>query len=335
MNGFGNHLKALLGIVVTCFLFWLLFRKIDMLLFFEYLAGSRLSYVVAGIALYLSSFIVRGLRWRALLLHLKRLSLAETIRLVVAGYAVNNVLPSRIGEFTRAYLAGVRNGISRTASLASIFVERVFDGLTVFLILAVLLFTYPFPGWVRNLAELAGLIFVSLFLFVLFSSFSDLPIRIVRALGAKVPKRLVFPFELAEKFLSGTRAVESLSQLGMVLILSFVVWAIEIGVYVLVVKAFGLDIPWMAYLLMLVTVNMGMLIPSTPGGLGVFQFAVVKSLEIFSVVTALGMAVSLVLHMAQIVPVTIIGLLWLWRNHISLTALEGEGQREPGEARRT
>ncbi len=324
MNGVSNHIKALLGFCVTIFLFWLLFRKIDMMLFFDYLAESRLSYVAVGVLLYLSSFIVRGMRWRVLLLHLKKMPLSETTRLLVAGYAVNNVLPSRIGEFTRAYLAGMRNGISRTAALASIFVERVFDGLTVFLILAMLLFTYPFPGWVRNLAELAGLIFVSLFLFILFSSFSDLPIRMVRALGTKMPRRFGFPFELAEKFLSGTRAVESLPQLGVVLLLSFVVWAIEIGVYVLVAKAFGLVIPWTAYLLMLVTVNMGMLIPSTPGGLGVFQFAVVKSLEIFSVITTLGMAVSLVLHMAQIVPVTIIGLFWLWRNHISLAALDAQ-----------
>ncbi|HOW51875.1 MAG TPA: lysylphosphatidylglycerol synthase transmembrane domain-containing protein [bacterium] len=319
-----NYIKALIGLIVTIVLFWLLFRQIDLVLFLRYLADSNLFYVAAGMALYLFSFIVRGLRWRALLGHLKKISLIESIRLVMAGYAVNNVLPSRIGEFTRAYLAGSRNGISRTAAFASIFVERIFDGLTVFLILAALLFTYPFPGWVRNLAELAGIIFVSLFLFVLLSSFSDLPIRIVRAVSGRVPQWLAMPFDLLEKFLHGTRAIESLGQLATVLILSFAVWTIEIGVYVLIVKAFGLDIPWIAYLLMLVTVNMGMLIPSTPGGLGVFQFAVVKSLEIFAIVTTLGMAVSLVLHMAQIVPVTIIGLIWLWRNHISIATLEKE-----------
>ncbi len=323
-----NYIKALIGLIVTIVLFWLLFRQIDLVLFVRYLADSNLLYVAAGMALYLSSFIIRGLRWRALLGHLKKISLVESIRLVAAGYAVNNVLPGRIGEFTRAYLAGSRNGISRTAAFASIFVERIFDGLTVFLILAVLLFTYPFPGWVRNLAELAGLIFVSLFVFVLFSSFSDLPVRIVRAVSGRVPKWLAMPFDLLEKFLHGTRAIESLSQLATVLFLSFVVWSIEIGVYVLIVKAFGLHIPWIAYLLMLVTVNMGMLIPSTPGGLGVFQFAVVKSLEIFAIVTTLGMAVSLVLHMAQIVPVTIIGLVWLWRNHVTLAALEKEKSPE-------
>jgi hypothetical protein len=323
-----NRIKAILGFIVTVVLFWLLFRKIDLILFFDYLIKSNLLYVLAGMLLYLSSFIVRGMRWRALLGHLKKISLAESIRLVMAGYAVNNVLPSRIGEFTRAYLAGSRNGISRTAAFASIFVERIFDGLTIFLILAALLFAYPFPGWVRNLAELAGLIFVSLFVFVLFSSFSDLPVRLIHAISERTPKWLTLPLQLAEKFLRGTRAIESLGQLATVLFLSFVVWTIEIGVYVLVVKAFGLHIPTIAYLLMLVTVNMGMLIPSTPGGLGVFQYAVVKSLEIFSIVTTLGMAVSLVLHMAQIVPVTIIGLVWLWRNHVSLATLEKEKSPE-------
>lgn len=326
-----NQIKAALGFLVTGLLFWLLFRNMDIILFFEYLAESDLSYVAVGMVLYLSSFIVRGLRWRVLLGHLKAIPLPESMRLVIAGYAINNVLPTRIGEFTRAYLAGNRNGISRTAALASIFVERVFDGLTVFLILAMLLFTYPFPGWVRNLAELAGLIFISLFLFVLFSSFSDLPIRLIRTVSGRLPKWMAMPLGLLEKFMRGTRAIESLKQLAVVLLLSFAVWSIEIGVYALVVRAFGIQMPWMAYLLMLVTVNMGMLIPSTPAGLGVFQFAVVKSLEIFSIVTTLGMAIAVVLHMAQIVPVTIVGILWLWRNHISLAALERERISEKEE----
>ncbi|HSA34122.1 MAG TPA: lysylphosphatidylglycerol synthase transmembrane domain-containing protein [bacterium] len=325
-----NNIKALLGLVVTVILFWLLFRQVDVLLFLRYLAESRWSYVLAGVVLYLFSFIVRGLRWRVLLGHLKKVPLPEAIRLVMAGYAVNNVLPGRIGEFTRAYLAGNRNGISRTAAFASIFVERVFDGLTVFLILAALLFTYPFPGWVRVLAETAGILFVSLFLFVLFSSFSDLPVRFIRAMSERVPRWLALPLGLLEKFMRGTRAIESLGQLAMVLLLSFAVWSVELGVYVLIVKAFGVQMPVIAYLLMLVTVNMGMLIPSTPGGLGVFQFAVVKSLEIFAVMTTLGMAVALVLHMAQIVPVTIIGIIWLWRNHVSIASLEREKKDEGG-----
>lgn len=325
-----NNIKALLGLVVTLVLFWLLFRQVDLVLFLRYLSDSRWSYVLAGIVLYLFSFIVRGLRWRVLLGHLKKVPLAETTRLLAAGYAVNNVLPGRIGEFTRAYLAGNRNGISRTAAFASIFVERIFDGLTVFLILAALLFTYPFPGWVRVLAETAGILFVSLFLFVLFSSFSDLPVRFIRAMEKRVPRWLALPLTLLEKFMRGTRAIESLGQLAMVLLLSFAVWSVELGVYALIVKAFGVQMPVIAYLLMLVTVNMGMLIPSTPGGLGVFQFAVVKSLEIFSVVTTLGMAVALVLHMAQIVPVTIIGIVWLWRNHVSIASLEREKRDEGG-----
>lgn len=98
-------------------------------------------------------------------------------------------------------------------------------------------------------------------------------------------------------------------------------------VYVLLIKAFGVHVPLVAYFLMLVTVNMGMLIPSTPAGLGIFQYAIVKSLEIFSVVTTMGMAIALVLHMVQIVPVTIIGLSWIYFNHISIAKIEKEKKK--------
>lgn len=181
------NIKAGLGILVTLILFYLLFRDIDLLLLFEYFKQGNIFYILLGIPVYLFSFIFRGLRWQLLLGNLRKISLGETIRLTMAGYAVNNVLPSRIGEFTRAYLAGVRNNVSRTSALATIFVERIFDGLTITAILSLLLFLYQFPGWVKSLSELAGMIFISLFILILLSSFSSIPIKVVTKLKSISP----------------------------------------------------------------------------------------------------------------------------------------------------
>ncbi len=320
------NIKAFLGFAVTAILFYFLLKDMDLHLFWDYIKKGNLLLILSGATLYLSSFFLRGLRWKILLKHIKTVALSETIKLTAAGYAVNNVLPSRLGEFTRSYLAGKRNGFSRTSALASIFVERVFDGLTIVAILATILFIYPFPGWVKNLSEVGSMIFGGLFMLIVFSSFSTLPIKILEKIEKKSPKFMNPIFSLGEKFLNGAASIASFSRFIEVFLLSFAIWGMEVVVYAAIVNAFQIEIPVIAYFLMLVTVNMGMLIPSTPGGLGIFQFAVVKSLEIFAITSTAGMAVAIVLHMIQIIPVTIIGLSWLYINHISLKNIKQDKQ---------
>ncbi len=316
--------KAIIGFLVTGLLFYFLFRDIDFALFLKHLKEGNPLLIIAGGLIYLSGFIFRGIRWRILLSHIKEIPLAESVKLTGVGYAVNNVLPSRIGEFTRAYLMGNRNRLSRTSSLASIFVERVFDGLSIVAILMGLLFLYPFPGWVRSLSQAAGALFGILFLAIIFSSISYLPLKLLRKIEPMFPKFTAPLFRIGEKFLHGAASISSISELIKILFLSFFIWGIEVCVYIAMTHAFNVEAPLLACFLMLVTVNLGMLVPSTPGGLGVFQFMVVKSLGIFNIASGLAMAVAIVLHMIQIVPITIIGLFWLAKNHISIKRIEEE-----------
>ena len=56
---------------------------------------------------------------------------------ILIGFMANNVLPLRLGEFVRAYVIGRREKLSVSASFATIVIERVFDGCTVVLFMAV------------------------------------------------------------------------------------------------------------------------------------------------------------------------------------------------------
>ena len=317
-----KKIKAGIAFAVTILLFIYLFHDLDFELFIDYLVKGDQKLVLAASVLYLSSFTIRGLRWKILLRHLGSFKLKELSILTLAGYAVNNVLPVRIGEFTRAWVTGKRNNVSRTSVLASIFVERIFDGLTIALILSVTLFFYPFPQSVKTLATLASGFFALLFLFIMFGTFSDIPGRIIRYLEKRSPQKLSFVFELADKFLKGAASLKSGKQVFLVTVLSVLIWTVELGVYLIISKAFGVNIPFVAYLYMLCAANLGMLAAPTPGGLAVFQAAIIYALRSFSILYEKRMAVAIVLHMAQIIPVTIIGLLWLYLNHISITSTD-------------
>lgn len=319
-----KKVKAGIAFAVTILLFAYLFHDLDFELFFDYLGKGDQRLILGASALYLTSFIIRGLRWKILLRHLGSFKLSELSKLTIVGYAVNNVLPVRIGEFTRAWLTGKRNNVSRTSVLASIFVERIFDGLTIALILSVTLFFYPFPQSVKTLATMASGFFALLFLFIMFGTFSDIPEKIIKYLEKKSPEKLSFIFVLADKFLKGAASLNSGRQVLAVTFLSVLTWTVELGVYYIISIAFGINIPFVAYLYMLCAANLGMLAAPTPGGLAVFQAAIVYALKSFSMLYEKRMAVAIVLHMAQIIPVTIIGLLWLYLNHISITSAEEE-----------
>ena len=75
----------------------------------------------------------------------------------------NYLLPARVGEFIRAFLLGSRVRISKTASFATVVVERVFDGFTVMLMFLLVLFLMDFPAsrssiFNQNNIKMVGLI---------------------------------------------------------------------------------------------------------------------------------------------------------------------------------
>ncbi|MBP5406160.1 flippase-like domain-containing protein [bacterium] len=319
-----KNLKIAISFLVVAILFFLLFRKLDFELFEKYLAEGNKFLILLGILVYLSSFAVRALRWKVLLSHIGSFKIRGLAPVIVAGYAVNNVLPVRIGEIVRAAIAGKMFRISIPATFASVFVERIFDGLTIALILSATIFFYPFQENMKTLAWGASLFFALLFVFALSAAFSSKPLEFVMFLRSKSPKFLSVFFDFSEKFLKGAASLDSWKKIVAAFSLSLMVWAFELAVYLLISAAFGVKIPFVGCLVMLCAANLGMLAAPTPAGLGVFQGAIVFALETFDVPYEQRMAVALILHAAQIVPTTVIGFIWIWIKNLKIGKITSE-----------
>ena len=81
------------------------------------------------------------------------------------GYLANNVLPARLGELVRAHYLGRRTGVSRSAILGTIVVERVVDTLVVVAIASVAILVLSVRGIVAS-AVLVGLAVTALLVVV-------------------------------------------------------------------------------------------------------------------------------------------------------------------------
>lgn len=319
-------ITVILGFFIVIFLFWWMFSKIDIALFLQYLVEGDKLLLLLGTVIYLVSFAVRALRWKLLLGDFGNFGTWKLCPMVFAGYAVNNTLPARMGEVVRAIVAGKNLKISKTAAFASIFVERVFDGVTIALVFSLTLLFSPFQDErMKNGAYIASALFALLFLFLIAAAFSPIPLRIVLFLKEKSPKFLHIIFDFTEKFLKGAASLHSWQRIVSVTLLSFLTWIIELSVYYMASIAFGVELPLNGYLLMLSLVNLGMLAAPTPGGLGFFQGAVIIALGFFpSISKETSMAVGIGLHLMHLIPVTVIGLIWLWINQIKISSISSD-----------
>ncbi len=123
--------------------------------------------MIPGVAVYFVAVWARAWRWHYLLKPLKSIPTKDLFPTVTIGYFGNNILPARAGELLRAIVLKKDEDIPISASLATIIVERVFDGVVmlgfVFVNLpelALLTSSSGFIGDIRTLAIVGTVIFI-------------------------------------------------------------------------------------------------------------------------------------------------------------------------------
>ena len=331
--------KNLLAVVVSLLFLWLALRNFQYAEFQVAVRQMNPWFFLPGVLVYFASMFLRALRWQRMLRPIKPMAFGNVFRYIILGYMANNLLPARLGEVIRAYVTGKREGVSRSASFASVVLERLFDGSTVVLILVVLLFFFARldHGWLWYTANISLAVFLGglCFLFLLVYK-RTLALRILQGLLRPLPcvvsDKLL---SIVRKFMTGLDLLRSPLDFLLSFGLSFVIWGVEALVYALFFQAFGLELPFAAALVTLVVVNLSAMIPSTPGLIGVFQFACVQSLGLYGVAAGKALAFSVALHATQIVPVTLLGVgityaLGLSFNELSSVHLRDEHDEDRG-----
>ena len=329
-----------LGLLVSLCFLWLALRGQDLRQVRRALGEADYRYLAPALLLYFAGVWVRALRWRHLLAPVRRLSARALYPVVVVGYMANDVLPWRLGEGVRAYALRERAGVSTGATLATIAVERVFDGLTMLGFLLVASLFIGFNDQLRRLALVATLIFGALLLALSVAVHSgDLRARALRLaerlLPAAVGARLLPP---VESFVEGLQILRSWRDLAAVACLSVLAWTLESSMYLIIASAFRLSLGPAGALLTTGVANLATLIPSSPGYIGVFEAGVQLVLNgLLGVDKELALSYALVVHAALYFPVTAWGLYYWTRASLSWGAVRdlGEGaaaRHSPGAA---
>lgn len=316
-----------LGISVVCLI--LVFRGVDLQALVSALRGAEYIWLGPAIGLLAGSLAVRAVRWRILFFPQTGLRFVALFRVLNISYLANNVLPARAGEFIRAGLISTREPVSASRALATVVVERVLDGLTLMLVLVLLLPLFPVPNWVVSVGRGAGIFMIAAGVgLALLSTQRGRSVRWVRALLARYPR--IDGERWAERvggLVDGLGVLHSPAALVQAGLWSAIVWLSSGVAYYFVLQAFDLHLPLTVGLFVLAVTTLVQIVPATPGYVGVFDLTAVETLSIFGVERSVAVSCVIVLHAASYVTFSVMGLISLVQESLSLPAVvEQEGR---------
>jgi uncharacterized protein (TIRG00374 family) len=304
--------RTLLGFAISLLFLFLAVRNVEWREVYSGLKEVAPGFLFLTFFSFFASLLCRAFLWQALLSRKKKIPWSSSFQAILIGYMGNNVLPLRMGELMRAYAVGKKEALSKSLALASIVLERLLDLLSLLIFFGVLLLAMPLTKWLftSGLVVFLFLISMAILLHFLAADTGRFVSRVMKPLE-------YLPAGLSEKarriihsFTEGLSLIKGAPQVVQAVFLSFLTWSLMTLSFYFCMNAFEMALPLTAPLLLVVVLNIGVMIPSSPGFIGIFQYLCILSLSFFDVPKENALAFSVVLHATQYLPVTLLG--WLF-----------------------
>ncbi|MFA4973168.1 MAG: lysylphosphatidylglycerol synthase transmembrane domain-containing protein [bacterium] len=289
------------GWIITAALIWVMLAKIDLRALWDEITRANWWYLAAAAAVNITVILLKALRWQWLMSPSHRARYGNIFNASMIGFAANNVLPVRGGDWLKIYLLGKWERASR-AMLASVTgLDKLFEAISILLLFSVLSLHSTFPDWVVKGTMIVSIVAaISLLICILLMFHHRRASRDDTGTAGRVSK-------LAAQLGSGMLVLASSRLIFATLALSIVICLLQIGTIWLCQLAFGLHLALWVPALVFVAINLAIIVPSAPSGLGPFEAAAVLAYSWFGVNAALGLGIALCYHAVQFIPVTITG----------------------------
>ncbi|MEP7067111.1 MAG: lysylphosphatidylglycerol synthase transmembrane domain-containing protein [Gemmatimonadota bacterium] len=256
----------------------------------------------------LANFITLGakaLTWWIFLRAVGVPSLSLATRATIAGAGLNNILVANSGEAARVVFVTRASGAPSAAVLATLALERLFDLIGYFVLMASAAYFLPMPPEVQRWRFAA--VGVLLGIVVLFGLL--LRRTPVVAVATVYPSTIVGRVRsYLNRFMGSVRHILTIPRITLAMLLSLANWAAQLATYHLVAVAAHFPISIVGSVTTLITANVGFLVRATPGNVGVFQVVYGVTAQALGLDKASAVAVALLLQLIQNVPVTLLAL---------------------------
>lgn len=305
------------GIAISGLFLYLALRGLHLSQVRDAVSSANLIWLAPAILVYFIDVVFRSVRWQLLLRPAIRINFRQVFPVISIGYLGNNIFPARAGELLRAVLIKHRYQIPISTTLATILVERIFDGVVMlgFIFfnlgaLSGLSASSGFIGSIRSLAFWGAIAFLGALVVFMLAAIFPSPVEnlIIKVVNWVFPKKWREPAaRIIQRFMGGLSSLRSPREAFMVLLTSVIVWLLETLTYWFVMQAFPFTVSLFALMLMNGIVNLSTTLPSAPGYIGTFDAPGIALLSAYGIPPEIAAGFTLVLHATLWLPITLVG----------------------------
>jgi glycosyltransferase 2 family protein len=315
--------NIIVGCIISSVFIFFAVRGINFSEVIENFRSANYRYVIPIVLLMVVVLFLRSYRWGIILEPRVKYPQWPLFTITAIGFMSISLLPARLGEFIRPLLVKQKSGVRISSTMATIVVERMFDLLTLMLILCLVILNISLPPEIFKtciiVLVMVLVIFFVLLLLVLKKEFSQ---QIFNLLLDKLPAKIGTALKnQLHAFIEGLEILPDVKKIIYVALISLLIWgALGLSCYMLFFS-FGFNLPFIAAYAVTLMIAIGVMIPAAPGFIGTYHSACITSLALYSIPKAAALSYAIVLHFLQLIPTVVIGLLLLSSQKISLPTL--------------
>ena len=319
--------RGAIGLALTVFLLWWVFRDVDWRDVARELEKANLFYVTLSVVAATLIFPLRAQRWRYILASVAPdLPFGPAWRATAIGMMANMLLPARAGELVRPFVLSRQTSVPFSAGLASIVVDRVFDAVSLLLLMLVAIFDPRFPADVSASNYIGTGVFIFVAIVVVLYAVVFFPDRLIEWFEI-VAQRVAPRFEqrgraMLRAFADGLSVLRHPAHFAAVFVWAIAHWLMNGLAFWLMFRALKVPAPFTAALFLQALIVIGVALPSTPGFFGFFEAMAKTGLVLYGVSEQLAVAWAIAFHVLSLIPIIVIGLYYLARSGLQLGELK-------------
>ena len=322
MGKMNRHL--IVGVFISAVLIYFASKGVSFQDVAKSIEGINYCFVLLSLLAMVIMQLLRSFRWGLLLRPLASISQITLFSVSSVGFLAIIALPARLGELVRPYIIAQKSNISIPSAISSVVVERILDGISITLFVAVIPFMLPIiPSWLFAPAIFFIITIVLLSALIVFLVvYKKFAVEFFHKMANKnyIHKKAFAQkiVGILEGFIDGFEIIKDFRLLLLALVISIMVWVVEVFIIHYMLLAFNIHLPIVAYLVLTVILIVSIAIPAAPGFIGSWHFACVLGLSFFGIAQDLAFAFGVVYHFFSMALLALLGFIFLPSNYFVL-----------------
>jgi hypothetical protein len=292
--------------------------------------------VIPALAVFGIAKLLVAVRWRLMVSKFAPVPLSHLFGVLLVSNLANNVVPARVGDLIRVQVPAQRHGVSRARLAATVFAtESLLDGVAfagIGLIGLALINIDGFPTGV--FWGLLGLLAGGIIAVIPFAHLKLEDGWSERGVMSRLPARVRgYAEEGVPHFIDGLAVFRDPKLGSQAVALSFAIWLLEVGMFALFGKAFGLTLSMPAWMLIMVAANLISAVPIAPSNIGAYEVAIAELAQALGVDHGTAGGFAIATHVLNIGWITVAGFIAMWAMGMGLDDVFSFGRKRDERAR--